>query len=233
MKNARMKFLKDRDNNPLVPGHHYLFNWIKPFIKNKSKILDIGCWSGPLEELFSQEKCHVTGIDIEDEPLEYARKKFPNFSFVRASVIDKLPFNKRTFDIVAYFMVIEHIPKGTELDSLIQINRVLKPSGQLFINTMHYNFLSNLLDPMFLLGHRHYTRKELVRLLKKAGFSIKEIKYNGGLFTTLHIILLYFFKHILRRQEPRNKMLDKLMELDYKDRGFIEIDIRAEKIKDK
>jgi 2-polyprenyl-3-methyl-5-hydroxy-6-metoxy-1,4-benzoquinol methylase len=233
MKNARMKFVKDRDSNPLVPGHYYLFNWIKPFMKKNSKILDIGCWSGPLEELFSQEKCHVTGIDIEDEPIEYARKKFPNFTFLKASIIDPLPLRKKTFDIAAYFMVIEHIPKGTELDSLIQINRVLKSSGQLFINTMSYNVLSNLLDPMFFLGHRHYTRKELTRLLKKSGFSIKEIKYNGGLFTTLHIFLLYFFKHVLKKQEPRNKILDKLMELDYKDRGFVEIDIRAEKIKDK
>ncbi len=233
MKNARMEFNKKRDSNSLVPGHHFLFNWIKPFVKKNTKILDIGCWTGPLEELFSKINCHVTGIDIEDEPLSFARKKFPKFSFFRSSIIDPLPFKKKSFDIVAYFMVIEHIPKGTELTSLIQINRVLKKSGMLFMNTMNNNFMFNFFDPAYFLGHRHYSEKELTKLLKKAGFSVKEIKYNGGFFTTSYIFLLYFFKHVLKRPEPRNRVLDKLMELDYKDRGFIEIAIRAEKIIDK
>lgn len=229
MKNARMKFVLNRDENPLVPGHYYLFNWIKPYIKKKTKILDIGCWSGPLEELFVKEDCHVTGIDIEEEPLEYARKRFPTFHFVKASVTDQLPFKKKSFDIVLYFMVIEHIPKGTELQSLIHINKVLKPHGHLFINTMNNSVLSNLLDPAYFFGHRHYDKDQLIDLLEKAGFTVKEVKYNGGFFTTLHIFLLYFFKHILRQREPRNNLLDKLMELDYKEKGFTEIDIRAEK----
>ncbi len=227
-----MKFVEEREKNPLVPGHYYLFNWIKPFIKSKSKILDIGCWSGALEILFEKEDCHVTGIDLEPEPIEYARKRFPNFRFEQASIIQKLPFEEKEFDIALYFMVIEHIPKGTELTSLININRVLKPGGQLFFNTMHHNLVSNLIDPAYFTGHRHYSQPHLELLLKEAGFEIKEVKYNAGYGTTLYIVILYFFKHVLRRPEPRNKFLDKLMEMDYRDKGFVEIDIRAEKIKD-
>lgn len=227
-----MKFVEKRDtDNPLVPGHHYLYNWVKPYIK-KSSILDIGCWTGALETLFEQDKCQLTGIDIEEKPLKFARKRFPSFRFVNASITEKLPFKKNEFNIVLYFMVIEHIPKGMELESLKNINAVLKKGGLLFFNTMNSNPLSNLLDPAYFFGHRHYTQKHLELLLQSAGFRVEQIHYNGGFFTTLHIVLLYFFKHVLRRSEPRNKFLDWLMKLDYTNHGFTEIDIRARKIHD-
>ena len=102
-----MKFIKKRDKNPLVPGHYFLFNWVKPFIKVKTKILDIGCWTGPLEILFEKTGAQVTGIDIEDGPLKYATKRFPRFRFRKASIIDRLPFKEKEFDIVLFFMVLE------------------------------------------------------------------------------------------------------------------------------
>lgn len=232
MQNSHMKYMQDRDQNPLVPGHFFLFSWIKPYIKKQAKILDIGCWTGALELLFEKEDCQLSGIDIEEEPLFFARKRFKRFRFIKGSVIDPLPFKKKEFGIVLYFMVIEHIPRGMELRSLKNINKVMKKNGQLFINTMLDNPISNLLDPAYFFGHRHYSKKRLISLLRQAGFKPEEIKYNGGFFTTLHIFLLYFFKHILRRKEPRNKFLDSLMKLDYRDKGFVEIDIRAVKVKD-
>lgn len=231
MENSHMKYIQSRDQNPLVPGHFYLFDWIKPFVRKKAKILDIGCWTGALEMLFEKLDCQLTGLDIEEEPLRFARKRFKKFRFVQGSIIDQLPFKKREFNIVLYFMVIEHIPKGMEKRSLMNINRVMKENGHLFINTMLDNPLSNILDPAYFFGHRHYAKKKLIRLLRSSGFEPVEIKYNGGFFTTLHIILLYFFKHILRRKEPRNVFLDSLMKLDYRDKGFVEIDIRAIKVK--
>jgi cyclopropane fatty-acyl-phospholipid synthase-like methyltransferase len=228
-----MVYLKDREEqNQLVPGHYYLFNWVKPYVKKGSKLLDIGCWSGALEMLFQKLDCHVTGIDIEAEPLKYAKKRFPKFRFVQSSIVEKQPFKKNEFDIIMYFMVIEHVPAGTELTSLQNINKVLKKNGQLFMNTMHSTIISNLIDPAYFMGHRHYSQKHLEVLLNLAGFQIKEVRYNAGWYTTLHIVILYFCKHILRRKEPRNKFMDNLMWKDYQNRGFAEIDIRAVKVRE-
>lgn len=224
-----MKFIMKRDKNPLVPGHYYLFNWIKPFIKQNTKILDIGCWTGPLEILFNDTDANVTGIDIEDAPLKYATKKFPKFRFKNASIINTLPFHNNEFDIVLFFMVLEHLPKGAELTAFRNINKVLKRGGLLCMNTMSSNILSNVLDPAYFFGHRHYSEKHLRELLSLSGFKVEKITYNAGFFTTAYIITLYFFKHILKRGEPRG-IFNRLMELDYKNRGFAEIDIQAVKI---
>ena len=225
-----MKFVAKRDSRSVVvPGHNFLFNWFKPFISGK-KVLDIGCWSGPLEELMKDENCEVVGIDIEDAPLKVAQKKYPMFKFLNHSIAEEIPKKIGPFDVVLYFMVIEHIPKGSELSSLININKSMKKNGLLFMNTMNDTFLSNLLDPAYFFGHRHYKKKNLTRMLKKAGFKIEEIHYNAGFYTTGHMLMLYFFKHVLRRKEPRSRFFDSLMKRDYRNKGFAEIDILARKV---
>lgn len=228
-----MKFLSKRDlANPVIATHRYYYSWIKPYIK-KAKILDIGCWTGPMEQLLEKEDCSVAAIDIENEPLLYAKKRFPKMKFIKASIVDRIPFRKNEFDIVLFFMIIEHIPKGTELEALKNINRVLRKGGSLFLTTMNNSFRSCIFDPAyFLVGHRHYNKNQLGGLLRESGFSTEEVYYNGGFFMIVYTWLLYFFKHVLRRREPYGKLMDKLIALDYQNRGFTEIDIRAVKLKE-
>lgn len=226
-----LKFVAERDlGDPVIITHRYYFSWIKPYV-SKKKILDIGCWTGPMEHLLEKEDCDVTAIDIEEEPLKVARKRFPKMKFLKASIVDDTPLKRNQFDIALFLMVIEHIPKGTETQALKNINRVLKKGGNLFLTTMNSNLLSNLTDPAyFLVGHRHYSREHLTRLLEKAGFKVEEVRYNGGFYTIFYTWLLYFFKHILRRNEPRGKFVQKLMSLNYKNKGLTEIGIRAVKV---
>ena len=66
-----MKYVSNRDEaDQVVPGHRYLMRWIKPYLK-KTKVLDIGCWTGPLETLLENEDCKVSAIDIEEDGVIY------------------------------------------------------------------------------------------------------------------------------------------------------------------
>lgn len=228
-----MIFVKERDlSDPVIVTHRHYFSWIKSYLKG-ANVLDIGCWTGPMEQLMEKEDCKVTAIDIEDEPLKVARKRFPKMKFIKSSIIDETNFRKNEFDVILFFMVIEHIPAGSELTALRNINRIIKKGGNLFLTTMNSNFFSNLLDPAyFLVGHRHYSKKHLTELLSLAGFKVKEVKFNGGLGNVAYTFLLYFFKHVLKRAEPKGGLMDRLMELDYKNKGFTEIDIKAIKEKE-
>jgi ubiquinone/menaquinone biosynthesis C-methylase UbiE len=228
-----MKFIKDRDlGNPTTATHRHYLSWIRPYIQKK-KVLDIGCWVGSIETLLSKENCDVTAIDIEGDPLKVARKRFPRMRFVQSSIVEGTPFKKNKFDVVLFFMVIEHIPHGSELTAMININKIMKKKGNLFLTTMNSHPISNLFDPAyFLTGHRHYSKKHLTELLELAGFEVKDVRYNGGFSMILYTWLLYISKHILRRPEPKGGLMDKLMAMGYNNKGFNEINIQAVKMRE-
>ncbi len=168
-------------------------------VKSK-KILDAGCGGGNFEYLVKQKKisCEIVGIDNKEESVKKARKNLPSFRFLKASLLEKLPFKKQEFDTVVMFDVIEHLPKGSEKKSLKQLNKVLKKGGHLIISTMHSTYL-NFLDPAWYFGHRHYSKDELSSLMAKAGFKVKKINLVGDFWWELDTILLYVSKYIFRR----------------------------------
>ena len=226
----RMRFQKNVDEQAhLGAGYKWLFNWIKPYTSNK-EILNVGCWTGVFEKLLYKTNCNLTGIDIEEEAVSFSQKKFPRFKFIKASVISPLPFKINSFDVVFFFMTIEHIPKGTEQIALKNIHRVLKKNGILFLSTVNSNPVATFTDPAFYFGHRHYSLEQLEKLLEKAGFEVKEDFVHGGFSIIAYTYLFYFFKHIFRRTFY-SKFLNSWMAREYRSRkGFMEIKIRAVKI---
>lgn len=231
MKIRKMKYEKKVDECAEIgAGYRWLFEWIKPSL-NRKKVLNVGCWTGVLEKLLINANCILTGIDIEEEALKAAREEFPQYTFVKASITESLPFKKNTFDVVLYFMTIEHLPKGTELESLRNINRVMRKNGKMYFSTMNNNLLSNLFDPLYLFGHKHYRVKDLELMLKKTGFKISELKINGGFVMIMYTFLFYFYKHVLHKTFY-SKKIDNWMKQEYNRKGFAEIKIMAEKMKE-
>src|SRR3989338_11165338 len=103
MGTRRMIFEKDVDNSAEIgAGYTWLLNWMKPSLARK-KVLNVGCWTGVLEKLLIKSHCKLTGIDIEEKALQVARKEFPNYRFIKASIVDPLPFHKSSFYIVLFF----------------------------------------------------------------------------------------------------------------------------------
>lgn len=225
-----MKFQKNVDEQAhLGAGYKWLFSWIKPYI-SKKEILNAGCWTGVFEKLLYRVNCNLTGIDIEQDAISFAQRKFPRFKFIKASVISPLPFKKNSFDIVFFFMTIEHIPTGTERIALKNIYKVLKKNGILFLSTVNNNPVATLTDPAFYFGHRHYSLSQLQKLLEKVDFEIEEGFVHGGFSIIAYTYLFYFFKHIFGRTFY-SKLLNSWMAREYKSRkGFMEIKIRAVKI---
>ncbi len=104
------------------------------YIKDK-KILDIACGVGYGCKMFiDQGAKHVTGCDLSDESIDYAKKHFStnNIEFLKKD-IRHLDFPDETFDCVVSFETLEHI-KEQEI-VLKELNRVLKKDGFLIIST--------------------------------------------------------------------------------------------------
>ncbi len=229
MKNPKpMSFSENVDKTEAKGEHKFYFSFSKNYVKDK-KVLDIGSWTGPYETLIYSLAKEITAVDVEEKALKVLKQNLPRVECVKA-YSHKLPFKPETFDVVTFWDVIEHISVGYEPATLLKINRVLKRGGYLFLATVNKNFWSDLLDPAYwLFGHRHYTQKQLVKMLTDSGFKIEEIKKTGSFFSSFYALSFYFFKHILRMKMPTISYVEEKMEKDISSSGFVQIVIRAKK----
>ncbi len=144
------------------------------------KLLELGCLTGHFLALAC--KAGYEGIGIEPDPwsAEYARREFG--LSVHEALAPNLPFDDRTFDVIAMFHVMEHLTRPME--SLLDLRRILKDTGLLAIEIP----IIDTLFPMTMgRRHRHYifdhtlflSRKNAAEFLHKAGFKILHTELTG------------------------------------------------------
>lgn len=210
--------------------HKFNFEFSKKFIKNK-KVLDIGCWTGQFEQLAYKISKKMIGIDPKVEAIEFARKRLPEVNFIVAKA-DKLPFSNSYFDTILLMDVLEHLPKRSEMSALNEISRVIKPGGTLIISTPNKHILSILLDPAyFLIGHRHYSKKEISKILTEASFEIKEIRLVGNSSGLIYAIISLFFKYTLGFEPKYLQRAKEFLLKEHSKEGFAFLFVVAEAIK--
>ena len=95
------------------------------------RILDIGCGTGiTIEFLRSKGFLRVSGGDISKTLLAVSARK--NMAKLCLTANVQLPFASNAFNLVTMFDVIEHMDNYEE--NLMEVCRVLKPSGIVFIS---------------------------------------------------------------------------------------------------
>lgn len=178
------------------------FEELKKHIKDGEKVLDLGCGNGRLFELFKGKNVDYTGIDLSEEFIKKANKKYGNH-FQVANFL-KLPFENNRFDSIWVIAAFHHIPSAEfRLNTLREIRRVLKKEGRIIITCWNLwqpnyfklllkftliklfkksrlDFKDVILSPKKLKIERYYhvfTKKELKKLFEKVGFKVEELKY--------------------------------------------------------
>lgn len=198
----------------------------------EKRILDIGCGFGWCEiNLLARGAKQVVGLDNDNNNLKKLRRYIKNKkAFFCYGTALKLPFKDNVFDTVVSWDVIEHISKGTEINMFREVNRVLKSKGVFYLSTPHGSFFSTMLDPAWwLIRHRHYVKKDIHYFGKTTGFEIKDIQISGGWWSILHLWLMYFSKWILHRETIFNSYLNRLVNQEYRKKGFETIFVRLVK----
>ncbi|CAG8828023.1 8367_t:CDS:2, partial [Cetraspora pellucida] len=126
VKNSFYSLPNDDDEQDRLHLQHFLIRYIWQsnfsapvehiLSKSGSKILDVGY---PLTE--------VVGIDI--SPYQPTHIKPKNFTFIKANVLEGLPFEDNTFDFVFQRYLIASYPKDKWPYIVNELVRVLKPGG--------------------------------------------------------------------------------------------------------
>lgn len=74
-------------------------------------LLDAGCGEGFVVDLLAKAypDVKITGIDVSEEAIEFAKKNFGDSARFRPGSVYKLPFSDKSFDTVLCSEVLEHL----------------------------------------------------------------------------------------------------------------------------
>lgn len=147
-------------------------------IKMQGNILDIGCsMGGFMYSLYNSKKFDfIAGIDIDTTAVKMAKeyKKMNNISdeelFVDTGSIYELPFEDNKFDFIIMKDVGEHLENKENLEiAMVELKRVLKDDGHIFIETPNYIFPMevHLKIPMLPFVSTKSSVKFIAKLFKK------------------------------------------------------------------
>lgn len=133
--------------------------------------------------------------------------------------------------------IIEHVPVETEIEVLSEIYRTSCLDSKLLLSTPYYHFVSNLLDPAFIMyRHRHYHIDLLGKLISQAGFSIQNCIIRGGLCALIAANIFYFCKHVLHKIGGRmHKFFETRSDKEFQSEknGFANIFLQAKRLNNK
>lgn len=197
-------------------------------IKGKN-VLDIGCGFGWMElNLLSRGVKNVAGVELSEKDLKTAKENIKNkrCSFFVGSAFS-LPFTNEIFDTVIAWEVIEHIPKGSENRMFKEVYRVLKPNGIFYLSTPYNSFLSKILDPAWwFIGHRHYSKLQLIKYGQDNNFKILDIETKGRLYSIAFLLNLYIAKWIFRQGPFLKNYFQNKENLEYLQNGYVNIFVK-------
>jgi len=197
-------------------------------LKGKT-LVDVGCSNGWLEyKLQTYPLKKIIAIDPNRKAINFAKKKIDKFNFF-VSDASKIPLNDSSADFVTIFDVIEHLPENSEKNTFKEISRILKKGGKLFLSTPNNHIVSNLFDPVWYLGHRHYKVKNISEMLEEIGFDVCEIEIVGKYWSVFYMFWFYIEKWIFRKFIPRNKFLEHKDDQEYQKKGFVTIFVKCTK----
>lgn len=175
---------------PLTDAKEIIFEQIK----EKSLVLDLGCWTGRFgEKLKKEKKCTVYGIEINKQAAKIASSRLDKV--ILADLDSRRTFSDLTgkkFDYICANDVLEHLIFPERL--LTNLSKYLDKKGRLLVsipNIAYWETRLNLLFGRFvyektgILDETHlrfYTQKSARQLLLESGYTIEKFYYTGRRF---------------------------------------------------
>jgi len=111
--------------------------------KEGERILDVACGGGQLSLKIAERGCKVHGIDISERNINSAKclaERAKIIAQLEVADAQHLPYSDGYFDKVVCSSSLEHFPD--DIESLREMNRVLKSGGTLVLTTDSFLYLN-------------------------------------------------------------------------------------------
>lgn len=144
-----------------------------------SKLLELGCGAGLPTTKMLAGHFHVTGIDLSTRQIEMARRNVPEATFLQGDMT-RLELPAESFDAVAAFYSIIHVPRGEQPGLLRNIAAWLRPGG-LFAAAMGIKSAETDVDPDWLgapMFWSHFDSATNKKLVEEAGLTILSARHE-------------------------------------------------------
>jgi SAM-dependent methyltransferase len=141
-----------------------------------ARILEIGCGTGHNLAMLGQFG-HVEASELEPAARALAAKRLGR-SVASAALPDLSMYPEASFDLVALLDVLEHV--ADDAAALAAIRERLKPGGKLLVTVPANRWMWSAHDAEHH-HHRRYSKGELKRALRSAGFEIALLSHFNSL----------------------------------------------------
>lgn len=151
-----------------------LVEFVEKGLIKKGKTLDLCCGAGTNTVYLGEKGFEVTGIDISEKAMQYAKAKAAqanaHVNFVIENFVD-LTFGNEEFDFVFDMGCFHHVKLADRQKFIEGVHRVLKKGGDYLLTCFsHKN------GP----GWNHFTEKQLINLFS-GYFKINEIRHISSI----------------------------------------------------
>jgi 2-polyprenyl-3-methyl-5-hydroxy-6-metoxy-1,4-benzoquinol methylase len=147
---------------------------------SESTLLEIGCGMGDFLLEAHSKGFKVYGLEVTDYLVEFTNRRL-GVTSVQKGFIETSVFPKESFDVVAFFDVIEHV--RNPVDFMIRVNSLLKKNGRAYIVTPSLDSWSAKLLGKNWMEYKvehlsYFNKKAMTLLLEKTGFH--EVRFHSN-----------------------------------------------------
>ena len=154
------RLVPEEQHGELVHAEHLVRYLVAAQLAPSRRVLDAACGEGYGTALLAAAGARsATGVDVDERTVAHARSRYPAAEFETADIRD-LPFGDASFDLVACFETIEHVPEPDGV--LVELRRVLAHDGLLLVSTPNKH--EYLVENEF--HEREFFHEEFVALLE-------------------------------------------------------------------
>lgn len=155
----------------------------KVVLREGDSLLDVACGNGYLIGEFSKKvKVNAFGVDISENMIAVAKKRYPDCTFIVSSSTP-LDFENESMDVITVSCAFHHFEKPQFFAN--ECMRVLKKNGKVFIAEPFFppvvRWVANtIVFPFSKTGDvKVYSQKKLCQFFKLAGFTEIETYISG------------------------------------------------------